>query len=911
MDAESFYAQRSTQMESADEHLLPYVEDALDAYARGEADWYRDLVTAAAGVWMDTFAAEAPDQKKGLALARFRKDLSESLALTNEPSDPPTPGEVNRVLYWLTAYTINNATHAALLSRGVRFQRWVTRRDGEVRDIHKPLDGQIRPVGGTFAVAGVPVHYPGEPVGPPEVWINCRCMLQPAARKGDTMSTTTFTVPAGVVDELELDNPDIITSDDIYMVQRDWEGGTDYYGPFSKVDAEQFSAGDGEYGVIPLLSGFAAATPPTPDDMPGDVDTEPDPADPNEDDEDPDAEKITELPVHGVIAPEGVTTGDNRQFAFGALSTRELPIPLRAEILSTHGGTTSDVVTIGRVDSAWRDEATNSWRYTGAVVLDKPYAQDTIAGIIDGTIRGVSLDGDAAVEDTSARDELMAQIEGQEGGPTPEQLVELMNLPQVFSAMRVAGLTIVPIPAFEEAYIALGHEFMEDLSAEEQAALAACGCATAGEAGLAGFTEDDFKDYPAEDRKRMAKAGTALPDGSFPIADVDDLKNAIQSIGRASDPAKAKAHIKKRAAALGHSELVPDDWAVATTAFAPGTHDGPGWITDPIPTARIRRYWVHGKGAAKIGWGVPGDFNRCRSQLAKYVQNPDWLAGLCANMHKEALGFWPAQHRPGHRGHAADGLTAGVLTASGALTYPSEWFQNPGLDHAAPMRIDGQRIYGYLAQFGVCHIGITGICRDVPRSRSNYSYFLKGVVDTEAGEQRVGTLTYGIGHASPQLRAAAATAHYDQTEAVRAFVNIGEDAHGIWFAGVLAPWTTDEDVAAMRAIGALSGDWRNWSGLPDDFELVGAVAVNTPGFQLAASGAIGLGYIPSEESVAPVLASATLKSAMDPEMVGAIARTAVAEYRHQEKVEASIAPHRDRIRTARIHAARARLEKVE
>jgi len=175
----------------------------------------------------------------------------------------------------------------------------------------------------------------------------------------------------------------------------------------------------------------------------------------------------------------------------------------------------------------------------------------------------------------------------------------------------------------------------------------------------------------------------------------------------------------------------------------------------------------------------------------------------------------------------------------------------------------------------------------------------------------VGTLTYGIGHASPQLRAAAATAHYDQTEAVRAFVNIGEDAHGIWFAGVLAPWTTDEDVAAMRAIGALSGDWRNWSGLPDDFELVGAVAVNTPGFQLAASGAIGLGYIPSEESVAPVLASATLKSAMDPEMVGAIARTAVAEYRHQEKVEASIAPHRDRIRTARIHAARARLEKVE
>ena len=78
--------------------------------------------------------------------------------------------------------------------------------------------------------------------------------------------------------------------------------------------------------------------------------------------------------------------------------------------------------------------------------------------------------------------------------------------------------------------------------------------------------------------------------------------------------------------------------------FAPGTKDGPGWITHPIPTARIRRYWTNGKGAAKIRWGAPGDFNRCRMQLAKYVQNPDWLAGLCANMHKEALGIWPAQH---------------------------------------------------------------------------------------------------------------------------------------------------------------------------------------------------------------------------------------------------------------------------
>ena len=93
----------------------------------------------------------------------------------------------------------------------------------------------------------------------------------------------------------------------------------------------------------------------------------------------------------------------------------------------------------------------------------------------------------------------------------------------------------------------------------------------------------------------------------------------------------------------------------------PTTRDGPGWITHPIPTSRIRRYWVRGEGAAKIRWGEGGDFNRCRAQLAKYVQNPEWLAGLCANMHKEALGIWPAQHAASAR--------AAVL-ASGALPSP-------------------------------------------------------------------------------------------------------------------------------------------------------------------------------------------------------------------------------------------------
>ena len=66
--------------------------------------------------------------------------------------------------------------------------------------------------------------------------------------------------------------------------------------------------------------------------------------------------------------------------------------------------------------------------------------------------------------------------------------------------------------------------------------------------------------FTAAQRKKYAKEGVALPDGSFPIRNAKDLENAIHDIGRASDPAAAKAHIKKRAKELGLEDNLPDAW---------------------------------------------------------------------------------------------------------------------------------------------------------------------------------------------------------------------------------------------------------------------------------------------------------------------------------------------------------------
>ena len=56
----------------------------------------------------------------------------------------------------------------------------------------------------------------------------------------------------------------------------------------------------------------------------------------------------------------------------------------------------------------------------------------------------------------------------------------------------------------------------------------------------------------------MAAKGFALADGSFPIANLEDLKNAIMAYGRAKDQAKAAKFIVKRAKALGAEDLIPD-----------------------------------------------------------------------------------------------------------------------------------------------------------------------------------------------------------------------------------------------------------------------------------------------------------------------------------------------------------------
>ena len=177
----------------------------------------------------------------------------------------------------------------------------------------------------------------------------------------------------------------------------------------------------------------------------------------------------------------------------------------------------------------------------------------------------------------------------------------------------------------------------------------------------------------------------------------------------------------------------------------------------------------------------------------------------------------------------ADPLSRDSLTAAAIPTAPPEaWFKDPNLTGPTALVVeDDGRVYGHIAAWGTCHIGQIGKCVEPPTSPSNYAYFRTGALQTAEGTSvAVGHLTMGTGHAGPRDSANAAAEHYDNTGTVFADVAAGEDAYGIWVAGSLRPGITAEQVRVARSA-PISGDWRTIRG---SLELVGALAVNVPGF---------------------------------------------------------------------------------
>jgi len=165
-----------------------------------------------------------------------------------------------------------------------------------------------------------------------------------------------------------------------------------------------------------------------------------------------------------------------------------------------------------------------------------------------------------------------------------------------------------------------------------------------------------------------------------------------------------------------------------------------------------------------------------------------------------------------------DDEPAEALAASAATKPPAAWFADPTLDHPTPLTVDDNgRVYGHIAPWDspdakACHVGFSDRCVCPPKSPDGaYPYMMSGgtVSCSDGTQAQVATVAYLGGHPDDDGTAPWTTikAAYDNPANAGLQVTVGEDRHGIWLAGRVAPTRTAAEVEVIRACG-ISGHWR-------------------------------------------------------------------------------------------------------
>lgn len=145
-------------------------------------------------------------------------------------------------------------------------------------------------------------------------------------------------------------------------------------------------------------------------------------------------------------------------------------------------------------------------------------------------------------------------------------------------------------------------------------------------------TEDLLKrDFSSDQRQAAADSGAAMPDGSFPIKTRQDLVNAMQSLGRANNRAATIAHIKRRAKALGLTDLLnPDIYKSADILEAPVSND---IETIEAPEAPVEE--VSMPEVSSVETVAKADFDAMKQHLDAEVTKAAALEERIAKMERE------------------------------------------------------------------------------------------------------------------------------------------------------------------------------------------------------------------------------------------------------------------------------------
>ena len=153
----------------------------------------------------------------------------------------------------------------------------------------------------------------------------------------------------------------------------------------------------------------------------------------------PDPRGTTVRRFSGLIAPYGIPTGDGRRFRAGALSSRELPIPVKWQRTDSAGHSTS--VVVGRIDGIdYTDEGQGAW----GIIFDPD--PEKLPRLAEDANEAFELLKNKVIGPSVDLDDMEWHALGNPAEMAADQKQEI----EVTSG-RTSAITLVPIPAFAEA----------------------------------------------------------------------------------------------------------------------------------------------------------------------------------------------------------------------------------------------------------------------------------------------------------------------------------------------------------------------------------------------------------------------------------------------------------------------------
>lgn len=386
-----------------------------------------------------------------------------------------------RVIARTESHGARNTVNAATIRRAASAfaqpnafaRRWQAAEDARTRPTHVEADGQTVALNEPFTVGLASLDFPGDPAGPPEEVINCRCttitiidvdaLNLPAA-------TDTLTLNAAAYQIEGQDMPWSIVEGDSRCDAGEFAVVKDADNELEGCHATREEA---EAQAAALYASEAE-----------DADAAANPAA---------LGGRNTVPWSGVLVVEGVPTGDGRQFASGSLTwpevgeTTSLEIPLGWMYERAHGGMSTDkVALVGRIDTITRKG--NELHGTGLIDLDSHWGREAarLMGTREdpGFLAGVSIDADdpedprgmnveyvfpdsCELEEVDDAGTLLDDNDGTEDeAPALECMMPEM---EIYHSGRIRAATLVDIPAYVEARLYLDQAVPEGTAIEAEA----------------------------------------------------------------------------------------------------------------------------------------------------------------------------------------------------------------------------------------------------------------------------------------------------------------------------------------------------------------------------------------------------------------------------------------------------------